>query len=316
MEVRELAEKIYTDIQKGQSTTTSILRDARTLGKLLKNNDFDWVEEELKGYKQNTKTLPSYRIVDAVESKTWTGKINPGLLQIHSDWLYETIFIKWFLLQSVSVLEDLLTKGFVVNTGKTLKTLGLTQYQQKSITQVVTISGQEIKKTLDQVQDNIQEQLAEILAKPTIAKPSIGILMVYSDKFPPVKGDLATIAKFLETGQDHLLAARACRSVLHSVVKALVAGAIPKGYKFTDGVVLKTSAEKSKVKYYLEQKGKSLFGSKKKIVFVDDIFREIYDISSKAIKSNVNIYEANYCVDMFLRFLEQFYRYTDLEPLK
>ena len=91
---------------------------------------------------------------------------------------------------------------------------------------------------------------------------------------------------------------------------------IPKNYVFSDGVKVKNRSEKSKIKYYLEQKGETIFGNKTIILSLDKVFRESYDVSSKAVKNKVNIYEANYCVDQFLLFLSQLYRYTDLSPIK
>ncbi len=315
MGVRELAEKIYLEIQNRQTSTTSILRDARTLGKMLGKKEFEWVENELKGYKSGEDQIPPYRLVDAVESKTWTTHLDTSLQKIYSDFLKESNWTKWILTQSVSELEDLLVTGYIRNTGKVLKSLGFSAGRQTPIYQSITISGQEIKKVLDQIQDKVHEQVGEILSKPNVTVPSTAILLVYMDKFPDMVNDLEIISEFLETGHNHVIAARSCRPALHAFIRASIKTPIPKGYVFTDNVTLKTASEKSKIKYYLEQKGDSIFGDKNKIIFIDDVFRETYDLSSKADKHTVNIYEANLCVDKFLKFLEQLYRYTDLKPI-
>lgn len=315
MGIKELAEKIYLEIQKRQTSTTSLLRDARVLGKMLGTKEFEWVENELKGYKIEGGQIPPYRIVNATESKTWITQLNTSLQRIYSDFLKGKAWTKWILIQSVSELEDLLTQGYQVNTGKIVKSLGLGNAPKTEIYQVITVSGQEVKKVLDQIQDKVQEQVADILAKPKVTVPSTAIFLIYMDKFPEMTKDLEVVSEFLETSQNHVIATRSCRPVLHELIRALSKNSIPKDYKFTDNVIVKNAAEKSKIKYYLEQKGESLFGDKKRIVFIDESFRETYDLSSKADKHTVNIYEANLCVDRFLKFLEQLYRYTDLNPL-
>ncbi len=311
----KLAEKINNEIRDRQTSTTTILRDARTLGKLLKTREFEWVEKELKGYKAGEDGVPTYRITNAIESKKWIVHLNTDLQNLYSDWLKERRWVKWLLTQPVPELEDLLKTGYVKNTGTVLKSLGLSKYKQTPIYLLITVSGQEIKNILDLIQDKIQSQVAEILATPKMSESAIGIFLIYSDKLPESKDDFDKITVFLETGQDYLSAARTCRPILHSLINTLVKSAVPKDYKFTDGKTLQSGGEKSKFKYYLENKGESLFRDKKKILFLDNIFRDLYDVSSKAIKNKVNIYEANYCVDKFKEFLEQLYRYTDLKPI-
>src|SRR3989344_5143401 len=111
MDARKLAEEIFNDIQERKTTTTSILRKTRTLGKLLKISDYNWVENELKGYDDPFVAVPQYRIADALNNKTWSGSIPPALLIANSDWLDSTNWIKWTLIQPTSVLEDLLSIG-------------------------------------------------------------------------------------------------------------------------------------------------------------------------------------------------------------
>ena len=70
------------------------------------------------------------------------------------------------------------------------------------------------------------------------------------------------------------------------------------------------------MKFYLEKRGQSLFKNSKLLLSLDNDFREIYDIGSKALKDEINKYEANFCTDKLIRFLEHLYRYTDLKTLK
>lgn len=316
MDIKELAEKIYTDIQGRQTSTTSILRDTRTLGKMLGNNEFDWVENELKGYAPGKDDPPQYRYADAIESKTWITHLDTTLQKIYSDYLKEQSWTKWLLYQPASELEDLLSTGYIRNTGNVVKSLGFSGGKQTPIYQVITINTQGIKKVLDQIQDRVQEQVAGIIAKPAATTPSTAIFLIYIDKFPQIQRDLEVVSEFIETKKDPSISARSCRPALHALIRALVTKNIPKKYVFTDGQPIAKTGEKSKMKYYIEQKGEEIFGDKKKIIDLDNIFREVYDLASKADKSSVNLQEANYCIDKFLVFLEQLYRYTDLEPVK
>lgn len=314
METKKLAEQIFSEIQGRQTSTTSILREARTLGKLIGNGEFDWVEKELKGYVLEDGILPTYRNANAIESRTWVGHLDTTVQKIYSDWLGQKAWVKWYLYQSVTVLEDLQSNGgYTVNTGVIYKNL---EFSGKSmpIYKSISIDVQEIKKILDQIQDKVSEQISDVLTKPQITKPSHAILEIYSDKFPETKSDIGMVAHYLETGEDYLLATRSCRPILHAIIRALNIE-IPAEYVFSDGVKVSNTGEKSKIKYYLECKGKTLHKDKLKLMSLDNIFREIYEISSRADKNTVSIYEANFCIDTFLRFLERFYRYTDLLKL-
>jgi hypothetical protein len=314
MDARKLAEKIFSDIQGGKTTTTSILRDARALGKLLKTNDFDWVENELKSYDDPFVAIPSYRTVDAIDKKTWTGVMPPTLLSLNSDWLYNTNWVKWTLPTPVSVLEDLKTIGITMDTGTLLKTL-TTSYTSKNIFQRIEIQPREIKRILDLIQDRVQSQIADYLAKPTLSKPSLAILQIYSELFPEISGDIEIVVLYLENGDRYVDATRSSRSILQIITKSLITANKPNGYVFTDGRPLSEFGEKSKMKYYLEKKGHTLHKDSKRLLPLDEIYRSVYDLGSKALKDKVNRYEANLCIDGLLTLLEKLYRYTDLKSI-
>ena len=68
---------------------------------------------------------------------------------------------------------------------------------------MLTINGSEIKKALDLVQDRVQEQVAGILAKPSVQGPATGIFVVFATaEIPDTKSDFETVLKFLETGEN------------------------------------------------------------------------------------------------------------------
>ena len=315
MNAQELAEKIFQDIQKRSVSTTTILRDVKTLGKLLKNQDFDWVTNELSGYQPTTSSLPPYRFVSAQEMKGWTGTMPAMLSSGISDWLYKNEWISWMVYSPVTELEDLLSTGTTIETGKILKTLS-SGYLTKSVYQRIYIQPREIKKILDQIQERVHGQIIDYLSQPSLSVPSLAILSIFQQKFPELQTDIGTVSNFLSTGEDFLSAARATRSVLQKLIKGLVAIKKPNAYMFSDGKKLEEFGEKSKMKFYLEFKGKELHHNVDRLLFLDPAFRAVYDTGSKALKEGVNVHEANLCADEFINFLENLYKFTDLNSIR
>lgn len=314
MNAQEVAEKIFHDIQGRSTSTTTILRDTKALGKLLNISDFDWVMNELNGYDVNSAEIPPYRITSGIEQKSWTGTIPPLLLSGQTDFLYKDEWAKWIVFNPVSELEDLVATGITTDTGKVLKTLS-SGYQTKVIYQKIFLQPREIKKILDLIQEKVHSQIIEYLSKPTLSTPSLAILAIYSKLFPELQTDLDSVSKFLTSGEDYLNAARATISILQKLSNRLVLISKPTGYTYSDGNKLTDFGEKSKMKYYLEFKGHELHHEKIRLLFLDGAFRNIYDVGSKVLKDGVNQFEANLCVNDLHTFLEQLYKYTNLKSI-
>lgn len=315
MKANELAEQIYAKIQERKSSTSSILRDARLLGKLLHTTNFDWTDKELKGYILPTDQIPTYRNVSALESKTWITHLDTSIQKIYSEFIKSKKWISWILTQSVLELESYISAGLSFNSGTVLQTLGFRSGVKTPIYQYITIPPEKIKQLLDQIQDRVLEQIGDVIVQPIANVPSVAVFLAYAEKFKGVSDDFDSVSSFLETGEDFTRAARSCRPILTKIIKTLIPNKIPKDYVFTDGKGIENRGEKSKFKYYFEMKGDSLYHDKKKLLDLDSEFREVYDIASKADKNEVNVYEAKLCVDKLIHFLEQLNRYTDLIPI-
>lgn len=149
-----LLEEIYT---RGSSTLT-IARKGRIIGKLVGAKTFvEFLDNELNGY-SNPNNLPAYRIISGLKTYAYDSTISTFYYNQNKQKLLSKTFISYPLSDSISRIESFLAQNGVFFRGVVIATpLGVDVYEKTTVDEIA------LRQLLDGIQEKIAKQLEDIV---------------------------------------------------------------------------------------------------------------------------------------------------------